>query len=85
MTEITEQEFEKNFDAYMDRIEKGEEFLIRLPDGRAVAAVPVDEEIQKILDIMPKIEYDDEESTPWLWNKLFFLTSFHIVMSSVEF
>lgn len=62
MTEITEQEFEKNFDDYMDRIEKGEEFLIRLPDGRAVAAVPVDEEIQKILDIMPKIEYDDEES-----------------------
>lgn len=64
MTEISEQEFEKNFDDYMDRIEKGEEFLIRLPDGRAVAAVPVDEEIQKILDIMPKIEYDDEESTP---------------------
>jgi len=64
MTEITEEEFEKNFDAYMDRIEKGEEYLIRLPDGRAVAAVPVDEEIQKILDIMPKIEYDDEESTP---------------------
>ena len=64
MTEITEEEFEKNFDDYMDRIEKGEEFLIRLPDGRAVAAVPVDEEIQKILDIMPKIEYDDEESTP---------------------
>lgn len=60
MTEVTEQEFENNFDEYMDRIENGEEFLIRLPDGRAVAAVPVDEEIQKILDIMPNIEYDDE-------------------------
>jgi antitoxin (DNA-binding transcriptional repressor) of toxin-antitoxin stability system len=60
MTEVTEKEFEDNFDQYMDRIEKGEEFLIRLPDGRAVAAVPVDEEIQKILDIMPNIEYDDE-------------------------
>ena len=62
MTEITEAEFEKNFEKYMDRVEAGEEFLIRLPDGRAVAAVPVDEEIQKILDIMPKIEYD--ESVP---------------------
>lgn len=60
MTEVTEQEFEDNFDKYMDRIEGGEEILIRLPDGRAVAAVPVDEEIQKILDIMPNIEYDDE-------------------------
>lgn len=60
MTEVTEKEFEDNFEQYMDRIEKGEEFLIRLPDGRAVAAVPVDEEIQKILDIMPNIEYDDE-------------------------
>lgn len=60
MTEITEAEFEKNFEEYMDRVENGEEFLIRLPDGRAVAAVPVDEELQKILDIMPKIDYDDE-------------------------
>jgi hypothetical protein len=62
MTEVTEKEFEDNFEEYMDRIESGEEFLIRLPDGRAVAAVPVDEEIQKILDIMPNIEYDTEES-----------------------
>lgn len=60
MTEITEADFEKNFEEYMNRVENGEEFLIRLPDGRAVAAVPVDEEIQKILDIMPKIDYDDE-------------------------
>ena len=60
MTEVTEKEFEDNFEQYMDRIEKGEEFLIRLPDGRAVAAVPVDEEIQKILDIMPDVEYDDQ-------------------------
>lgn len=63
MIEITQEEFEENFEAYMDRIEKNnEEFLVRLPDGRAVAAVPVDEEIQKILDIMPKIDYD--ESVP---------------------
>ena len=41
MVEVTVEEFEKNFDAYMDRIEQnGEEFLIRQPDGRAVVAVP---------------------------------------------
>ena len=40
MKEVTVQEFEKNFDTYMDRIENGEEFLIRQPDGRGVVAVP---------------------------------------------
>lgn len=60
MTEITEAEFEKNFEDIMDRVEAGEHFLIRLPDGSAVAAVPVDEEIQKILDIMPNVEYDND-------------------------
>jgi hypothetical protein len=61
MTEITEEEFEKDFDNIMERIKNDrEEFLIRRADGSAVAAVPVDEEIQKILDIMPDIEYDDE-------------------------
>ena len=44
MTEVTVEEFEKNFDAYLDRIEKnGEEFLIRQPDGKAVVAVPAGE------------------------------------------
>lgn len=61
MIEITQEEFEKNIDEIMDKIEKERtEYLIRMPDGSAVAAVPVDEEIQKILDIMPKIEYNDE-------------------------
>jgi len=42
MTEVTVEDFEKNFDAYLDRIEKnGEEFLIRQPDGKAVIAMPV--------------------------------------------
>ena len=40
MVEVTVEEFEKNFDAYLDRIEGGEEFLIRQPDGKAVVAVP---------------------------------------------
>ena len=39
MIEITQEEFESDMDSYMDRIEEGELFLIRLPDGRAVAAV----------------------------------------------
>lgn len=40
MVEVTVSDFEKNFDAYLDRIEAGEEFLIRQPDGKAVVAVP---------------------------------------------
>ena len=40
MVEVTVEDFEKNFDAYLDRIEGGEEFLIRQPDGKAVVAVP---------------------------------------------
>ena len=43
MTEVTVTEFEKNFDTYMDRIESGEKFLIRQPDGKAVVAVPANE------------------------------------------
>ena len=43
MVELSVAEFEKDFDAYMDRIEAGESFLIRQPDGRAVVAVPAGE------------------------------------------
>ena len=62
MIEITQEEFEKNIDEIMENIEKNrQEYLVRMPDGSAVAAaVPVDEELQKILDIMPEIEYNDE-------------------------
>ena len=49
MTEVTVEEFEKNFDAYLDRIEKnGEEFLIRQADGKAVVAVPVTDELSAL-------------------------------------
>ena len=42
MVEVTLEEFEKNFDAYMDRIENNkEEFLVRKDDGTAVVAMPV--------------------------------------------
>jgi PHD/YefM family antitoxin component YafN of YafNO toxin-antitoxin module len=44
MIEITQQEFEENFDAYMDRVEKNQElFLIRMPDGRATVMMPANE------------------------------------------
>ena len=44
MIEITQDEFEKNFDAYMDRVENHKElFLIRMPDGRATVMMPADE------------------------------------------
>ena len=43
MVEVAFADFEKDFDAYMDRIEAGESFLIRQPDGRAVVAVPAGE------------------------------------------
>ena len=65
MVEITLEEFEKDFDAYMDRIEAGESFLIRQPDGRAVVAVPAGEyeaaattvaEVDELVDL-----YSDHE------------------------
>jgi len=43
MVEVPFDEFEKDFDAYMDRIEAGETFIVRKPDGTAVMAVPADE------------------------------------------
>ena len=44
MVEITLEEFEKNFDAYMDRIENNkEEFLVRKSDGTAVVAMPAEQ------------------------------------------
>ena len=46
MVEVPFDEFEKDFDAYMDRIEAGESFIVRKPDGTAVMAVPADEYIE---------------------------------------
>tara|TARA_B100001142_G_scaffold309631_1_gene342279 strand:+ start:1600 stop:1806 length:207 start_codon:yes stop_codon:yes gene_type:complete len=44
MIEITLEEFEKNFDSYMDRIEsKKEQFIVRKSDGTAVIAMPAEE------------------------------------------
>jgi PHD/YefM family antitoxin component YafN of YafNO toxin-antitoxin module len=44
MIEVTLEEFEKNFDSYMDRIEsKKEQFIVRKSDGTAVIAMPAEE------------------------------------------
>ena len=40
MIEITHEEFENQYEEYLTKIEKGEQFLIRLPSGRVIAAVP---------------------------------------------
>lgn len=65
MLEITKAQFESNQDEWMNRIEKGEEVLIRMPDGKAVAALPVDEELEKFVDIMPEIGYDEGNPRKW--------------------
>jgi hypothetical protein len=49
MIEITQQEFEDNFDSYMNRVEKNKElFLIRLPDGKGVIMTPIDDDIKHL-------------------------------------
>tara|TARA_B100000029_G_scaffold344980_1_gene337414 strand:- start:459 stop:659 length:201 start_codon:yes stop_codon:yes gene_type:complete len=65
MLEITKAQFEADQDEWMNRIEKGEEVLIRMPDGNAVAALPVDEELEKFVDIMPQIGYDEGNPRKW--------------------
>ena len=60
MTEVSEEEFQANFDTYMDQIENhGAYYLIRREDGSAVVAAPITEELEPLLDIMPEMPYDD--------------------------
>ena len=61
MTEVSEEQFQANFDTYMDQIENhGAHYLIRRSDGTAVIAAPITEEIKPLLDIMPNLPYDDD-------------------------
>ncbi len=61
MIEISQDEFESNFDAYMDRVEQHKEmFLIRLPDGRGVVMAPVDEETKEVFDNVIQKNYVPE-------------------------
>lgn len=48
MIEVTTEDFEKNMDSYMDRIEEGEVFKIVQPDGTAVMAVPADPSLMQL-------------------------------------
>ena len=62
MEEITEKEFEENFDFYMEQVEKEKkEFIIRLPDGRAVAMIPALDELKDVWDnVIEKQKHSDE-------------------------
>jgi hypothetical protein len=61
MIEVSEEQFQANFDTYMDQIENhGAHYLIRRSDGTAVVAAPITEEIEPLLDIMPEMPYDDD-------------------------
>jgi|TARA_B100001996_G_C18328290_1_gene465315 antitoxin (DNA-binding transcriptional repressor) of toxin-antitoxin stability system len=40
--EVTEEEVSKNQDEYLDRVEKGEVFLVTRPDGTKYMMVPQD-------------------------------------------
>jgi PHD/YefM family antitoxin component YafN of YafNO toxin-antitoxin module len=61
MIEITQQEFEDNFDSYMDRVEKNQElFLIRLPDGKGVVMTPVADDIKDLFDDVVNKNYVPE-------------------------
>lgn len=41
MTEVDFETFHASFNDYLDRVENGETFLIRLEDGRGVVCAPV--------------------------------------------
>ena len=61
MIEITQQEFEDNFDSYMDRVEKNQElFLIRLPDGKGVVITPVADDMKDLFDEVVNKNYVPE-------------------------
>jgi PHD/YefM family antitoxin component YafN of YafNO toxin-antitoxin module len=57
MREVSEEEFQTNFDEYMELIESKQEYiLVRRADGTAVVAAPITEELEPLLDIMPTLD-----------------------------
>jgi len=51
MEEVTIEKFESEFDEYMDLIEnKKMTYLIRMPDGRAVVAAPMTDDISNVME-----------------------------------
>jgi hypothetical protein len=68
MVEVSLEEFEKNFDMYMDRIETNkEEFLVRKADGTAVVAMPAEQLDQAVSQMSDEEWYnlynDHEEAS----------------------
>ena len=64
MEEVTQEEFEINFDHYMNQVENDKkEFLIRLPDGRAVAMIPAYEELKDVWETLGKKFKDEHDET----------------------
>jgi hypothetical protein len=65
MVEVTVEDFEKDFDSYLDRIEAGETFIIRHPDGRGVVACPAGdlEAIADEVDEFSKMYSDHGEAS----------------------
>jgi len=69
MIEVSLEDFEKNFDAYMERIETNkEEFLVRKQDGTAVVAVPA-EQLEPLSEHMSDEEwynlYSNHSEASW--------------------
>ena len=64
MIEITQEEFEINFESYIDQVEKYQTvFLIRTPDGSAIALAPIDDSVKEILSNLPQKDYVTEITT----------------------
>jgi antitoxin (DNA-binding transcriptional repressor) of toxin-antitoxin stability system len=48
MEKISIEDFQKNFNSYVERVERGESFIIRDSSGKYVSIIPADDEVVKI-------------------------------------
>jgi PHD/YefM family antitoxin component YafN of YafNO toxin-antitoxin module len=48
INKVSIQEFEDNFDNYLERVENGETFIIKNNQGKSAVMIPADEEIVRI-------------------------------------
>ena len=59
MEEVTIEDFESKFDEYMDLIEdRKKTYLIRLPNGRAVVAAPMSDDIINVIESTTSDPFD---------------------------
>jgi hypothetical protein len=54
MEKVTIEDFQKNFDNYIERVENGESFVIQDTSGKYVSVIPADDEVVRI-----HTEHDD--------------------------